>query len=384
MTGPRVLYVQYTNPAAYPPLEQGATELATAGCDVTFLGVDSGPVRALHLAAHPRIAVELFSADPAGGWAQKWHFIRFNAWVLARVLQHKPDYVYASDIMATPLGWLLSTMLHVPVIYHEHDRFDPAGASVFMRLCLAARQRLARAAVANVLPSLGRLEHLCADTGVTPDRCIRVWNCPSLTFVRSEPAPARPQALRVLFYGSINPLRVPPAVVQALAKVPEVRLCLIGFESGESIGYGDRLRRDAEALGVADRLEILGPTSHHSTLFAHADKHDVGLACIPTRSDDANMQTMAGASNKAFEFLARGLPLLVSPLPDWQDMFIAPGYGIPCVVESVDSIEAAWRWYLADPARRQSMGERGRQRVLAEWNYETQFAPVRRLITGRP
>jgi glycosyltransferase involved in cell wall biosynthesis len=63
-------------------------------------------------------------------------------------------------------------------------------------------------------------------------------------------------------------------------------------------------------------------------------------------------------------------------------MFVAPGYGITCDVENADSVEAALRWYLDDPARRQSMGERGRQRVLAEWNYETQFAPVRRLIVS--
>ena len=28
------------------------------------------------------------------------------------------------------------------------------------------------------------------------------------------------------------------------------------------------------------------------------------------------------------------------------------------------------------------MGERGRRRVLADWNYETQFAPVLQAVTG--
>jgi hypothetical protein len=28
------------------------------------------------------------------------------------------------------------------------------------------------------------------------------------------------------------------------------------------------------------------------------------------------------------------------------------------------------------------MGERGRTRIIAEWNYETQFAPVFRLLQG--
>ena len=34
----RILYVQFTNPAAYPPLEHSARILADAGWDVMFLG----------------------------------------------------------------------------------------------------------------------------------------------------------------------------------------------------------------------------------------------------------------------------------------------------------------------------------------------------------
>src|SRR5688572_26741155 len=106
MTGPRILYVQYTNPAAYPPLEQGATELARAGCEVLFVGVDSRAVSTFHLTPNPRIACELFEAEPGRGWASKSHFARFTAWVVARARAYQPDYVYASDIMAAPAGWL--------------------------------------------------------------------------------------------------------------------------------------------------------------------------------------------------------------------------------------------------------------------------------------
>ncbi len=77
-----------------------------------------------------------------------------------------------------------------------------------------------------------------------------------------------------------------------------------------------------------------------------------------------------------------GLPVLVSPRPDWKEMFIAPGYGVRCGVENVDSVEATLRCYLDDPARCPAVCERGRQRVLAEWNDKRQFAPVPRLIVA--
>lgn len=380
MTPVRVLYVQYTNPAAYPPLEQGATQLADAGCDVLFLGTPGRASASLRLASHPRIACLLFDGEQKQGWALRWHFARFTAWVVRQAGQFRPDWAYVSDVMGAPAGLLLSAMLGTRVIYHEHDRHDPHRASPFMRVCLAARRRVARTAVVNVLPSDGRIDLLCSDTGVPREKCLRIWNCPSRLHVRSSPAPLNERRLRLLFHGSIAPSRVPLSLVHAIARVPEASLRVIGFETGESVGHVDRLRREAAAAGVGNRLELHGPMMH-AELFEQADDCDVGLACMPVGSGDANMHSMAGASNKAFEYLARGLPLLVSPLPDWEAMFVAPGYGIVCDVEDTDSLVAALRWYLENPARRQAMGERGRQRVLTEWSYETQFAPVVRIIT---
>lgn len=379
MSATRILYVQYTNPAAYPPLEQGARQLADAGCDVLFLGAHDHASASLQLAAHPRIECRLFDRDAAGGWRLKWNFVGFTAWVVRHARRYRPDWVYVSDVMAAPAGCILSSLLDTRVIYHEHDRHEPRGASAFMRICLTARRRLARTATVNVLPGSGRIDLLCADTGVPRERCVRVWNCPSVVHVRPGPAPPTRSGLRLLFQGSITPSVLPLSLLRAMVTLPEVRLRVIGFETGESAGYLDRVRQEAAALGVISRLEILGPMSH-AAMFAYADDCDVGLACKPAASGDANMESMAGPSNKPFEYLARGLPLLVSPRPDWEAMFVAPGYGIACDVECVDSLTAALRWYLDDPARRQSMGERGRQRVLTEWNYETQFAAVRRLI----
>jgi hypothetical protein len=45
---------------------------------------------------------------------------------------------------------------------------------------------------------------------------------------------------------------------------------------------------------------------------------------------DLNEQAMAGASNKPFDYLACGVPLLVSDLLDWRMMFVKPGYGLAC------------------------------------------------------
>jgi hypothetical protein len=49
---------------------------------------------------------------------------------------------------------------------------------------------------------------------------------------------------------------------------------------------------------------------------------------MPKVSEDINMQAMVGASDKAFDYLACGLALLVSDLPDWRAIYVEAGYGL--------------------------------------------------------
>ena len=53
----RMVYVQYTNPAGYPPLEHSSQILAGAGWKVLFLGTGAaGGADGLRFSAHPSSA----------------------------------------------------------------------------------------------------------------------------------------------------------------------------------------------------------------------------------------------------------------------------------------------------------------------------------------
>jgi spore maturation protein CgeB len=125
---------------------------------------------------------------------------------------------------------------------------------------------------------------------------------------------------------------------------------------------------------------IVGPLAR-AELMQVCGQHDVGLALMPLASDDLNVRSMTGASNKPFDYLACGLALLVSQLPDWEEMFVRPGYGLSCDPSSVQSLTGAIGWLCAHPQERHSMGERGRHRILEEWNYDHQFQPVLELLS---
>jgi len=155
-----------------------------------------------------------------------------------------------------------------------------------------------------------------------------------------------------------------------------MRLRVIGYETVGHRGYVRQLKEMACQLGLGERVKFLGAIPTRGELLAWCRRCDVGLAFMPKHSNDLNEQAMTGASNKPFDYLACGLALLVSDLPDWRAMYVEAGYGLACNPDDPESIAMALRWFLDYPHKMRKMGEEGRKQIAAEWNYETQFAPV--------
>jgi glycosyltransferase involved in cell wall biosynthesis len=380
--GRRIVYVQYTNPAAYPPLEHSSRLLADRGWEVLFLGSgSSGQADAFQFPAHPRIAVRRWRHQPRG-WRQKAHYSAFSLWVLHQCWRRGAAWIYASDLLACPAALLAARVLGCRVIYHEHDSPPNEGSRFFRRL-LAARRQLCQRAELAVLPNARRAEVFA---GLVRPRCpVRtVWNCPETREVPSPRPPRRPgEPFTVFYHGSLNEQRLPLAVVQALLELPDaVRLRFAGYTTEGSRDHVDRLLHEAKYLGMAGRVAYAGAPATRDELLVLCRQADVGLAFMPPDSGDLNMQAMTGASNKPFDYLACGLNLLVSDLPDWRAMFVEPGYAQVCHPAGAASIAAAVRWWLDHPAEAEAARVRGRQRILAEWNYERQFAPVLGFLEG--
>ena len=132
------------------------------------------------------------------------------------------------------------------------------------------------------------------------------------------------------------------------------------------------------------------------------DPCEVALCLMPLQSSYAGMQTMAGASNKPFDAMARGLAVVVSDLEEWKSIYLGigdreerieespkfripesgKGYGIAINPESRESIRAGLEWMLVNRVKLWEMGERGREKIQNEWNYEKAFSPVFKKLEG--
>ena len=373
----KILYIQYTNPTAYPPLEHSSHILARDNWQVLFLGIGAqGEANNLLFSSHPNIKLRQLSSCPPG-WRQKLHYMGFCLWVLGWCLVWQPQVIYASDLFSCPIALIISFLPGVRVIYHEHDTKEGQTDSLLVNLCRKARKRLTNRSRASILPNQQRLEHFITETAVkSPTFC--VWNCPT----QQEVTPPRSTSLsdngqlKLLYHGSINSSRLPISILDAMESLNgRVRLGIIGYETIGNANYIQQLQAKTQQLGIVELVEFLGAMPRQEVL-RRSQQYDLGLAFMPNSSNDPNLRYMIGASNKVFDYLSCGLALLVTDLPDWRNAYVKPGYGLACNPENADSIAAALRWFLEHPTQMREMGELGRQRIVNEWNYEQQFRPV--------
>lgn len=377
MTNPNILFLQVTNPGAYPPLIHAGSILAERGWKVTFLTSPSLQ-SSLTLPQHPNIVDERtttrqdFTVSPSTYFAYCLAAFRL-------ALKVRPDVIYVSDALGAAPGLLANMFGKGKLVYHEHD--SPNNQRDLHPIVQWCRNQLFQAARLVIFPNAQRAEHARAEVGFDREKLKIIWNLPRRNEVVSALDDNElPRPFTLYYHGSITPDRIPLALVDALkCFAGRVRLVIAGYESGSSIGYVDQLLAAVAGTPADGCIRYLGQVPRE-VLFTTARDSDLGLALMPMHSDDINMAHMAGASNKAFEYMASGLMPLVSNLPEWVDLFVTPKFAVAADPSSAESlytaIDAAINESQGDPAAK----DRRRAKVSAEWNYDevfcTQILPV--------
>jgi hypothetical protein len=368
-----VLFVQATNPGAYPPLIHASILMAEAGWDVTFL---SAPIDGNELALdpHPRIKIHEVSPRPSHVLS-KVDYTVYAAAAARLALRLRPNVVYASDPLGAGPGVLAARLAGAALVYHEHD--SPSGLHPVLA---RSRRAAARAARLVVFPNEARARIAQKELRFSNDRLHVVWNVPRRTeLVASTPTAAPP--LIVYYHGNISPETLPESVAFAVRRMAgRVKLRIVGYEAANAQGYVRRLVGGNAGAGGVDPIEYIGKVSRAALLTQAARAH-VGLAIMPRQSNNLNMQNLIGASNKPFDYMAAGLALLVSDRPDWTRMFVEPGFARAADPTSADSVFAALEWFVNHAHERQEMAARAKVMIEAAWNYETVFAPILKMLS---
>lgn len=237
----------------------------------------------------------------------------------------------------------------------------------YLRSLFAARERSSRRKLARMwieeflafrmadavcVPSQAEIEYICRRYSVNP---ARAYVCPN--WIDTEQF--RPDATmskhprRVCFVGRFHPQKQPLLLLEALRGLKDIELLMIG---------GGCLRSQIEAkiqeyglnATVLDRVP-------NETLATYLNSSAVYV--LPTLYEGGSPKTL-------LEAMACGLPVVSTNAFGVNEVFQHNVHGFKYAPNDVQAFREAILALLADPIRSQTLGQQGRQHVVANYSIE--------------
>lgn len=349
-----------------------ARALAGAGHQVTVVHLPRG--EAAGEAAGE--GYELVSADPGArverlpGGARRAISVRRMA-RLAREL--RPQVVHAHDAAMLSPGWWAARG-DARLLYDSHELATgvPYHSRSWSALVATVERRFVPRCDAVVTVSDGIAERLRERYGL-PVQPTVVRNVPDLPPPRPGLAPdlraelGIGEAPLVLHHGAVAADRGGETLVGALARLEGVQLLFLGAQGG----YADGLAALAEGLGIAPRVHFR-PPAPLAALLSYTAQADVGVTLLEDTCENHRL----ALPNKAFEYIAAGIPVVASDLPELRRLIDSHGVGWTVDPADPGSVADGLRTAIAaagDPALRDRLAAAGeelswsreRERLLA-------------------
>ena len=329
--------------------------LAMAGYDVTVIGLSSGSgtsrdgVR-IHVLPEPRTRRERMTR---------------TIWEVYRAaLRENAEIYHFHDPELMPVGALLR-MRGKRVVYDVHEDFA-SGIRDKVWVPRLLRWPLSIAYIAWQTALASSFDRVIAATpaiarNFPPNKTHCVRNFPwshEFACSRSLPYDERdPIAVYVGVLADARGMREMQQAVELVAKEIPIKLALAGWVNPG--GRAEFLREGENELvefkGMLDRAGV-------AELLARAR---VGMLLFHPLSNHVN-----AVPTKLFEYLAAGLPVIVSDFPSWRELIEREECALFVNPLSPASVAEALLWLFRHPAQAAQMGENGRRAVAENYNWE--------------
>ncbi|MCJ2066850.1 glycosyltransferase [Methylobacterium sp. J-088] len=183
------------------------------------------------------------------------------------------DVVYANSQKAFLLSAIPARLVGRPIIWHLHDILDGAHFGRTQRVVQARLANLCAARV--VVPSRAAADAFIA-AGGHASRVTVVPNGLDLELDTRSPAALRaelglPAGPLIGVFSRLAPWKGQDVVIEALARLPDLRCIVVGTALFGEDAYAAGLRAQAEHLGVADRVLFLGQRADVPRLMQAVD-----------------------------------------------------------------------------------------------------------------
>lgn len=310
----------------------------------------------------------------------------FRSRIRRLVRQVRPEIVVAFDAeVAHSLGDSPRNC-GARLVWHFHEVPESQQEGYSIRFANRYVWRHAHVPDLIVFPDPGRASVFAQDADLDAATIRIVANCPRP--IQNVPQPLLREALGrrlpakarvIMYHGAVGPDHGLELAVRSLPRWPSDTVFVI--KGRIRADYAARLGELIQRAGVGDRVILFDPgfqTVHdHYAMIAGAD---VGWTVLEPVSNAWKYSALA--SNKRFECMALGVPLIADQGPLLPELIEGGGCGLCIPHDSDAAAAAAVNRMIRDDKLRQQMGKCGRQLHLNRFNYDEQFKPALQIIQG--
>lgn len=299
--------------------------------------------------------------------------IMFNVMLInLLLLVHHRVFYHAHNTMFLP-GMHLGARLHGGrFVYDAHEvQWEHGGVQTKLEEMYIHKAD----GLINVSP--GRVR-VCAERFGIPEHAFTIIsNYPVVDEAATPAAHTVGDPIQMVFSGGFdlhsNRLDL---LLEAMARVPNIDLNLMAF------GYRDGnevMTRLIDEFGLADRVRFL-PLVRPDEVMDHVARHDVAVNLLTNPENHVSIRYCS--TNKMYEYLAAGMPVLCSDLDSFMEEMVEPGAAVAVDAESVDQIEKGLRTLVARRNELPAMRETALMLARERFNWATQGAELVKLYAS--
>jgi glycosyltransferase involved in cell wall biosynthesis len=249
------------------------------------------------------------------------------------------------------LGRIAAQLARVPVVAHMHIenvfRSDAAGRRAQVALDNATARLCARILVVSEATRTALEEQ-----GYPRERMEVVYNGVDLTSAESVRLVDGPAIVHV---GRLAAVKGQLELIRALAQLDAGFAILVGRDLEQGGAYERALEREADGLGVRDRVVFAGHRDDVASVLAGAD-----VVALPSH--------LEGLPLVLLEAMAQARPVVATRVGGTPEVVADGETGILVDAGDVDALADALRSVLGDPTRARTLGEAGRTRAVERFS----------------
>jgi glycosyltransferase involved in cell wall biosynthesis len=281
-----------------------------------------------------------------------------SLWTMRLIPRFKPHATLAFfGVPSGAVAWLIKKIFHIPYVVSlrggDVPGFRPYDFRIYHKLVAPFLRIIWRNAVAVVANSNG-LRQLAN----TFDSRFEIPIIPNGIDLDSYQSTGRDWTFpRLLSVGRIVHQKGLDLAMHALGGLTELDWEWHIAGDGPQMPV---LQSLAKGLGIGDRVHFLGWQSREGLMKCY---QEANVFLFPSRHE--------GMPNAMLEAMASGLPVVASCIAGNEELVVdgETGYLVPS--EDIESLQAALKQLLIDPALREQMGRASRQHVEANYSWES-------------